>query len=151
MRDERRGFVLDRSLLGHGCCGGRGLVPLDRLRLAYHCASEHLVHTRDRNNLESALDAIRDFNKIFGVLFGYEHCLDAPTQGREQLLLETGDRPHAAAQRNLAGHGNVAAHGNTGHYETIAVAMATPAEGPSFGVAPSGTCTWMSRMSNKGG
>jgi hypothetical protein len=29
--------------------------------------------------------------------------------------------------------------------ETIAVAMATPAEGPSFGVAPSGTCTWMSR------
>ena len=35
--------------------------------------------------------------------------------------------------------------------ETIAVAMATPAEGPSFGVAPSGTCTWMSRWSNKGG
>src|SRR5215813_3046524 len=28
---------------------------------------------------------------------------------------------------------------------------APPAEGPSFGVAPSGTCTWMSRMSNKGG
>jgi hypothetical protein len=27
--------------------------------------------------------------------------------------------------------------------ETIAVAMATPAAGPSFGVAPSGTCTWM--------
>jgi len=35
--------------------------------------------------------------------------------------------------------------------ETIAVTMATPAEGPSFGVAPSGTCTWMSRMSNKVG
>ena len=35
--------------------------------------------------------------------------------------------------------------------ETIAVAMATPAEGPSFGAAPSGTCTWMSRLSNKGG
>ena len=26
----------------------------------------------------------------------------------------------------------------------MAVAMVMPAEGPSFGVAPSGTCTWMS-------
>src|SRR6202163_4732901 len=34
--------------------------------------------------------------------------------------------------------------------ETIAVTMATPAEGPSFGVAPSGTWTWMSRWPNKG-
>jgi hypothetical protein len=24
--------------------------------------------------------------------------------------------------------------------------MATPAEGPFFGVAPSGTCTWVSRL-----
>ena len=32
--------------------------------------------------------------------------------------------------------------------ETIEVHMATPADGPSFGVAPSGTCTWMSRFSN---
>ena len=30
---------------------------------------------------------------------------------------------------------------------TIEVIIATPAEGPSFGVAPSGTCTWMSRLS----
>ena len=29
MRCERRGFLLDRGLLGHGRCGGRGLVPLD--------------------------------------------------------------------------------------------------------------------------
>ena len=35
--------------------------------------------------------------------------------------------------------------------ETIAVTMATPADGPSFGVAPSGTWTWMSRLSNIGG
>jgi hypothetical protein len=35
--------------------------------------------------------------------------------------------------------------------ETIAVAIATPADGPSFGVAPSGTWTWMSRLSNSGG
>ena len=35
--------------------------------------------------------------------------------------------------------------------DTIDVAIATPADGPSFGVAPSGTCTWMSRFSNSVG
>ena len=35
--------------------------------------------------------------------------------------------------------------------ETIAVTMAMPADGPSFGVAPSGTWTWMSRLSKSGG
>ena len=31
---------------------------------------------------------------------------------------------------------------------TMEVAMAMPADGPSLGVAPSGTCTWMSRFWN---
>ncbi|MNN21057.1 hypothetical protein D3C81_1343640 [compost metagenome] len=35
--------------------------------------------------------------------------------------------------------------------ETMATVIATPAEGPSLGVAPSGTCTWMSVFSNTGG
>jgi hypothetical protein len=35
--------------------------------------------------------------------------------------------------------------------EASTVAMAMPADGPSFGVAPSGTWTWMSRRSNSGG
>ena len=30
-----------------------------------------------------------------------EHSFDAPAQGREQLLLETGDRPHAATARKI--------------------------------------------------
>ncbi len=30
----------------------------------------------------------------------------------------------------------------------LAVTMATPADGPSFGVAPSGTWTWISFLSN---
>src|SRR5262245_25253613 len=53
MRSERRGFPLDGALLGHGRCGGRGLVPLDPLRLARHRAGEHLVHARDRNDIEA--------------------------------------------------------------------------------------------------
>ena len=32
--------------------------------------------------------------------------------------------------------------------ETIEVTIAMPADGPSFGVAPSGTWTWMSTLSN---
>jgi hypothetical protein len=35
--------------------------------------------------------------------------------------------------------------------DTMEVAMATPADGPSFGVAPSGTWTWKSRFSNSVG
>ena len=34
---------------------------------------------------------------------------------------------------------------------TSEVAIAIPADGPSFGVAPSGTCTWKSRRSNRVG
>ena len=33
--------------------------------------------------------------------------------------------------------------------DTIAVAMVTPAEGPSFGVAPAGTWTWTSFRCNE--
>ena len=35
--------------------------------------------------------------------------------------------------------------------DTTDVTIATPADGPSLGVAPSGTWTWMSRLSNSGG
>ena len=35
--------------------------------------------------------------------------------------------------------------------DTIDVTIARPAEGPSFGVAPSGTWTWISSVSNLGG
>ena len=35
--------------------------------------------------------------------------------------------------------------------ETIAVAMVTPADGPSFGTAPAGTWMWMSFFSNHSG
>src|SRR5258707_340402 len=149
MRGERPGFLLDRGRFGRDRRGG--VVPLDRLGLARECARKHLVHARDRNDVEAFLDAVADLHEVLGVLFGNEHCFDAPAQGREQLLLETGDRPHAAAQRDFAVMATSRRTGMPVIIETIAVAMATPAEGPSFGVAPSGTCTWMSRLSNKGG
>src|SRR5262245_52531902 len=77
MRGERRGFLLDRGLLENGRCGGRGLVPLDPLRLARHRAGEHLVHARDRHDVEASLDGVADLHEVLGVLFGDEHCFDA--------------------------------------------------------------------------
>jgi carboxylate-amine ligase len=41
--------------------------------------------------------------------------------------------------------------GNTVSTDTMEVTIARPALGPSLGVAPSGTCTWMSHLSKRGG
>jgi hypothetical protein len=67
---------------------------VDPLRLARHRAGEHLVHARNRNDVEAFLDALADLHEVLGVLFANEHCFDASALGREQLPLETGDRPH---------------------------------------------------------
>jgi hypothetical protein len=85
--------------------------------------------------------------QILHVLLGDQHLLDAAAKRREQLLLQAADRQHAPAQRDLAGHRDIARTGMPVSTETIAVAMAMPADGPSLGVAPSGTWTWMSRLS----
>ena len=53
-------------------------LPFPSSDLARHRAGEHLVHARDRNDLEPTLDVVRNFDKILGVLFGNEHCFDAP-------------------------------------------------------------------------
>src|SRR5215468_10610631 len=151
MRGERRDFLLDGGLLGHGRCGGRGFVPLDRLQLARHRAGEHLVHARDRNDVEAFLDAVADLHEVLGVLFRNEHCFDAPAQGPSSFSLRPAighTWPRSVISPVMATSRRTGMPVIT---ETIAMAMATPAEGPSFGVAPSGTCTWMSRLSNKGG
>ena len=88
MRGERRGFIFDQSLLGRGRRGGRDLVPLDRLELARHRSGEHLVHARDRDDLEPALDAVRNLGQILFVVGGDDHGLDAGAQSRKQLLLQ---------------------------------------------------------------
>jgi hypothetical protein len=89
--------------------------------------------------------------RSFSLSFGDEHRLDAGPKRREQLLLEPADRQHPAAQRDLAGHRHIRADRDAGqHRDDRGRPCATPADGPSFGVAPSGTWTWMSRLSNSG-
>jgi len=58
---------------------------------------------------------------------------------------------HAPAQRDLAGHGDVAAHRNSGHNRDDRRDHGDTGRRTILGVAPSGTCTWMSRLSNSGG
>ena len=56
------------------------------------------------------------------------------------LLLDAADREHEPAQADLAGHGGVACESvRSVISETSAMNIATPALGPSFGVAPAGT------------
>ena len=77
---------------------------------------------------------------------------DAGAQRRERLLAHAADRQHAAAQRHLAGHRDVVAHARSAsRARAIAVAIATPADGPSFGIAPAGTCTCTSWRTNSVG
>ena len=60
---------------------------------------------------------------------------------RQRLLADAADRQHQAAQRDLAGHGDVLPDRLIRAADRIAVAIVTPADGPSFGIAPAGTCT----------
>ena len=58
--------------------------------------------------------------------------------------LSAADGQHLAAQRDLAGHGHVVLTGVPVTSEAMAVAIVTPALGPSLGMAPAGTWMWMS-------
>ena len=81
--------------------------------------------------------------------FGMSTVLMPGAVRREHLLLDAADRQHVAAQRDLAGHRDVAAHRAPVSADASAVAIVTPADGPSFGIAPAGTWMWMSFFSKK--
>src|SRR5262245_63788773 len=53
------------------------VVSSHSIRLARHRAGEHLVHARDRHDVEASLDGVADLHEVLGVLFGDEHCFDA--------------------------------------------------------------------------
>src|SRR5262249_10403932 len=96
MRGERRGIRLPRRLGGDRGFGRFGLllVPFDRLGLARERAREHLVHARDRDDVEAFLDAVADLDQILGVLLRDQHRLHAAPPGGGQLLPEAPPRPH---------------------------------------------------------
>ena len=68
----------------------------------------------DRNDFQRFLHRRRNLGQVLFILGRDQHGADAAAQRREQLFLEAADRQHAAAQRDLAGHGDVAADRNAG-------------------------------------
>jgi len=88
-------------------------------------------------------------SSLMSSLMFFSFCRAARTwrcrRGRRQdLLLDAADRQHLSAQGDLPGHREIALTGRPVISEAMAVTMATPADGPSFGMAPDGTWRWSS-------
>jgi hypothetical protein len=66
----------------------------------------------------------------------------------DHLFLDAADGEDQPAQRNFAGHRVSLRTARPVSRDASAVNIATPALGPSFGVAPAGTWIWMSLFSN---
>ena len=86
-----------------------------------------------------------EIRHVLGVVLGQDHGGDVTPVGGQDLLLEPADGKDPAAQGDLSGHRHVLPHRDAHQSaEDRAVAMVMPADGPSLGMAPSGTWMWMS-------
>ena len=76
---------------------------------------------------------------------------DARAFCAEHLFLDSADRQHNAGKRNLARHRHARPDRAPVSKLTRAVTIATPADGPSFGIAPDGTWMCKSCLRKKSG
>src|SRR6185437_15065477 len=74
---------------------------------------EHVVHSIGEMQLHGVAQVLWDFREVFLVVTRKDCLKDAGPVCGQQLLFESADGQHFAAQGDLAGHGNVAAHGNS--------------------------------------
>ena len=92
----------------------------------------------------------RQILQVVLVLARQDHALQPGALCGEHLLAQAADREHLPRQRDLAGHSDlVGDRASPRTSDAIAVAIVIPAEGPSFGTAPAGTCTWTSCSANQ--
>src|ERR1700722_5338969 len=75
---------------------------------------QYFVDPFHRADIELFLDVVGDLGQVLGVVVGYQYGRDTPTVRRQELLFESADRQHFAAQRDLARHGDIRAHRNLG-------------------------------------
>ena len=116
-----------------------------------NAADKHLINTiATGNNFQRRLYIIRNFREVLLIFLGNQHSFQPAAQApptafpSDRQLADT--RPR---KRDLAGHRHVASHFNaTVIAEMMEVTIPTPADGPSFGVAPSGTCTCTSCLAS---
>ena len=100
-------------------------------------------HVADQVDLHFLADRLGHVVEVGLVPARQDDLLQAGPVGGKQLLLDATDRQHLTLQRDLAGHAYFAAHRSVRDSRLAsAVTMVIPADGPSFGTAPAGTCTW---------
>src|SRR5438094_163629 len=105
----------------------------------------HHVH------LEGAPHILREIVQIRPILLGEYDGPNPGAHGAQHLFFFATDRQHATPERDLTGHREIVtmatalvSAGRRDKADTSAVAIVTPADGPSFGIAPAGTWIWMS-------
>jgi hypothetical protein len=99
---------------------------------------QHLIHVFDQVDGQF----LSDFNRYIVEIVRYPGIrtwvmLPRLAAGASSVRPPIGEYP--AAQGNLTGHRELMAHRRLHKTETRVVAMVIPADGPSFGIAPSGT------------
>jgi hypothetical protein len=86
------------------------------------------------------LDFRRDIRQIFFVVLRQNHGAQTEAVRRQQLFLHAADGQHLAAQVISPVMATSQRTGMRVSALTIEVQIVIPAEGPSLGIAPSGTC-----------
>src|SRR5579863_7705651 len=122
----------------------RRLRRLLRYRLLRQRDGQYLIDPLHRLDLEIALDVVRDLNEIFLILVRDEHGLMPPRCAASSFSFSP---PIGSTSPRSVISPVMATSERTGilvSVETSAVHIPMPALGPSFGVAPSGMCRWMS-------
>src|SRR5580658_197677 len=111
--------LLRRGKVGRYLTGRNGGQHFDfggnefRQRL-FESQSQDLVHRIDEVELHGIFDVVGKLGYVFLVGARQDKIKDAGTQRGEQLLLQSADGQHFAAQGDFAGHGDVAPDRNLG-------------------------------------
>ena len=79
------------------------------LRLPAQIGSENdvnnLVHVRNRDKVQVFEHCRVNLGQVRPVVFRHQHGIDTRAESGHGLFFQTANGQHAAAQRNLAGHG----------------------------------------------
>ena len=115
--------------------------PFDGLHRLGQRPRENLIDMAHRHDLDLLFDRSRDVDEILLVLLRNENRRD-PAAGSFSLRPPIGStRPRRVTSPVIATSRRT---GIPVSVEIIAVTIPMPADGPSFGTAPSGKWTWMS-------
>jgi len=97
-----------------------------------------------------ALEDVRRYVVQIGAIAGREEDLGQPgAMSGEQLLLHSADREHATVQGDSPVMPTSERTGRPEARDARAATIVTPADGPSLGTAPAGTCKWMAPLASR--